>query len=725
MADQPTTTRREFLITSLMGAGALSLGLVPRAGHSAGALPGAPGAWITIPEEGPVELTCPVLDFGQGVWTSLPLLIAEELRIAPDQLSVRQAPSDAGVYGNPALRGSQAVGDSRSVRGYWEPLRTLGAAAREMLVAAGAAAMEVAAEGCQAEAGHVVHAESGRRIAFGQLTGRAAQMPVPEAPTLTPRSQWRLLGRDQMRLEVPDRVTGRAIYGTDVSFEGLHHAAILHAPKLDARLGRVDPAPALALPGVTHVVPMERAVAVVADSWWRAKKGLEALDPQWEVLSHGDLDDAAIDAHIAARLAAPAHIVEEAGDAEAAYAAAAHQLDVEYDAPFLTHACMEPMNATARWLPEGEVPGKRLEVWAPTQAATRALDFLALNFEVPAEQVILHTTFAGTGFGRRSHVDYILEAVEIAAGAGVPVKLLWSREEDIAQDYFRPATRARFRLGVDGAGRLSAWNVDIIGGSLFKHLWPGPAPFDVDPSVSGYMTPERALSYTIPARRVRADLWDLPIRVGPWRAVSASQNSWFRECVIDEAAHAAGRDPLAFRKAHLADQPRLLRVLDHVAKMADWERERPAGTGVGLAVADAFGSMLAAAVEVTMVDEASLRIGRIWFAIDCGTAVQPTNIVMQVEGGVNDAVQAALQGRVSFADGAVVERNFDALPWLTLDRAPAIEVAVLEDLEAPLGGVGETGVAVTGPALLNAIFAASGRRIRRLPLEREGLSLAV
>ncbi|HYE51075.1 MAG TPA: molybdopterin cofactor-binding domain-containing protein, partial [Azospirillaceae bacterium] len=601
--------------------------------------------------------------------------------------------------------------------GQFDVLRTVGAAAREMLIAAAAEGWGVPRPECAARDGRILHAVSGRSAGYGDLAERAARQKPPASPPLKPRGEWRLIGKGLPRLDIPAKVDGSAVYGIDVALPGLLTATIVQCPTPGGRLASVDEAPALAVRGVRKVVRLDNAVAVVADGWWAAKKGLEALAPTWDPGPNPRLSSADFSRmlHAGAQAGGTLYTApgSDAGKVDAEFrgalgtAAASHE--AVFEVPFLAHATMEPMNATAR------VTGAGAELWVPTQSQSYTRTVVARALDLPEDKVVVHTTFCGGGFGRRSEADFVLQAVQVAKQAGTAVKLVWSREEDMRHDYYRPAVAARFRAGLDAKGMPVALAFDTACPSLFDYSRPGlmkPVPFDGSAAQGVANSP-----YAFGARRVSWTKVDAHLPVGFWRSVGASQNVFFLECFIDELAHRAGIDPVAYRRTLLAHEPRHLRVLD--AATAGWGRPAE-GRAQGVAFFTGNGTSAAQVAEVSVASDRTVRVHRITCAFDCGVAVNPNSVRAQIEGGIVWGLSSLMQA-VTIRDGAVEQGNFDGFPLLSLAQTPEIEIILLESEK--IAGAGEEAVPLVVPAVVNAVSAATGERIRSMPLSAHGFQL--
>ena len=729
-------SRRQFLVGSAAAAGGLALGFhVPLARAQAGAMavPSAEvNAWVLIHPDDTVVIRIARSEMGQGTLTGLAQLVAEELQC--DWAKVRtEYPTPGQNLARQRVWGNFSTGGSRGIRESHDYVRKGGAAARMMLVQAAADAWGVPAADCRVERGVITHAASGRSTHYGAVAPAAAKLKPPaEVPLKDPKA-WTIAGRPLPRLDTLDKVNGRQTYGMDLQLPGMLNAAIRDCPIIGGKLRRFDAAAVMKLPGVKQVVPVgDTAVAVVADTWWRANKALDALPIEWDEGPHARLDSAAIARQLAAGLDAPDALVGHAtGDARGALAGAARTLEATYGYPYQNHACMEVMNATARFTPAAGGAPARCEVWAPTQNGEAALAAAAEAAGLPPAQCEVYKIHLGGGFGRRGATDYVRQAVAIAkALPGTPVKLIWSREEDMQHGFFHPVTQCRLRAGLDAQGRLTALHMRLSGQSILAALFPQNMRDGMDPVVFQGLNKggtEGALGYAIPNLLIDHAMRNPPVRPGFWRGVNLNQNAIYLECFLDEVAHATRQDPLALRRQLLAGAPKHLAVLNAVAERAGWGKPAQPVNGQpvhrGLAQIMGFGSYVAACAEVSVSPEGALTVHRIVAATDCGHAVNPQQIEAQVEGSFAYGLSAALFGEITVEQGRIVQTNFDRYPVLTLAQMPKVETIVMPS-GGFWGGVGEPTIAVAAPAVLNAIFAATGRRIRTLPIQQQNLRAA-
>ena len=662
--------------------------------------PGAgfhPSAWLNVDPKGAVTVFLGRSEMGQGTYTGMAVLVAEELDADWKAVGVVQGDADPRY-------GRMITGGSSSVRQSWEPLRKAGAAAREMLVASAAAGWGVEPSSCRARNGEVMHPGSGRRAGFGELAEAAARLPVPENPHLKDPKDYTLIGKPVPRLDTPAKTRGAATFGIDVRVPGMLHAAVARPPSLGGKVVRFDAAKALAVPGVKKVFEVPSGVAVVADTTWSAFRGRDALGATFDPGPNGSLDMETIDRLVAGAKVEPIPARSE-GDVEAALAAAARKVTATYHLPFLAHAPMEPMNCVAR------VDAGGAEIWAPTQAPLWARGDVAKALGLPDDKVVVHVTFLGGGFGRRAFPDFVVEAALVSKGAGAPVQVTWTREDDLRGDLFRPCGQNELRAGIGSKGELVAWHHRVRSPSIARsHFGSSGKPGHPD-------VVEGAVSFPYLAGAVRVDsaLPEIGVRLGWWRSVYASQNAFAEECFLDEVAAAAGKDPLAFRLALLPPGHALRPVLALAGEKAGWERKLPDGFARGIACHSSFGSHVAEVAEVSIV-KGAIRVHRVVVAVSCGTALNPDSVAHQMEGSVVYGLSAALRGEITFAKGAAVQDNFHLYEPLRLSEMPRVETFILPSTAAP-GGIGEPGLPPIAPAVANALFALTGKRLRSLPLK--------
>ncbi|MDH3560490.1 MAG: xanthine dehydrogenase family protein molybdopterin-binding subunit [Gammaproteobacteria bacterium] len=715
-------TRRAFLIQSAVVGGGLLVGFHLPAERSlqaaepatiaSGAQPVEVNAWIIIQPDDSVLIRVARSEMGQGIFTALPMLVAEELGCDWNRVQAEYVTADTNLRRNNVFE-SMSTGGSRSIRGSQEYLRTAGAVARELLVGAAARRWGVPAGECRAENSLITHTPSGRTLGFGAVAAEAASLPPPETVFLKDPDEWQLLGKPVRRLDVPDKIAGKPVFGTDVEIPGMLHAAIHACPVFGGRLKGFDAAAVEKRPGVVKVVGLDDAVAVVAESWWQAQQALLALPVTWDEAGNGQVDDAAIRSNLEAGLDVDdAVVVAEHGKPVAAFQAADRQVEATFYAPYLAHATMEPMTCTAALYPDG-----RVEVWVPTQNATASLEAAARTAGVDPLKVEVHNTQLGGGFGRRgANQDFTIQAVQIARAVGRPVKLMWSREEDMQHDFYRPASMARLKATLNAEGRLTGMTVRVSAPSILTSLGMKQDDGHDPIALAGFAD----TFYAIPSLRADYAARRLHVPVGFWRSVNHSQNAYFREHFLDQVAHAAGQDPYRFRLALLGEAPRQRAVLEAAAEHAGWGKPLPAKTWRGIAVETAFGSHCAQVVELRLEDDKRFRLLRVVCAIDSGHVVNPDTIAAQVESGITYGLTAALFGEITIGRGRVEQGNFDDYPMLTLRDMPVVETHLVPSGDF-WGGVGEPPLPPIAPALCNALYAATGKPIQSLPLSAHGL----
>lgn len=702
-------SRRGFLSASVAVGGGLMLSLSLPLARSEAAHPEsfAPNAFIRIGSDGKVVLTMPYVEMGQGTYTSIPMLIAEELDVTLKQVRLEHAPPNEKVYANPLL-GVQATGNSNAMRGAWKPLRQAGATARIMLVAAAAKRWGVDATSCRAEDGAVIHVPTGRRLKYGELAGEAAKMRVPENVSLKSPEEFKLIGTPAKRLDAPAKVNGTAVYGIDARPPGVKIATLAQSPVFGGRVKSLDDTAAKAVNGVRQIIRLDDAVAVVADHMGAAKKGLAALKLEWEEGPHAKLTTEAIARELDQATLRLGAVAQNIGDADKAMASAATKLEAAYQVPFLAHATMEPMNCTVHFRKD------ECEIWIGSQAVARVQAMAANAAGLPPEKVIVHNHLIGGGFGRRLEADGAVRAVQIAQHVEGPVKVVWTREEDIQHDMYRPYWFDRIAAGLDEQGRPVAWKNRFAGSSVIARWLPPGFKDGLDPdSTEGAID----LVYDLPNFHVEFVRVEPPgIPTAFWRSVGPSHNVFVTESFIDELAAAAKQDAVAYRRALLDKSPRAKAVLELAAEKAGWGQTLPKGTGRGVSLQSVFGSYLAQVADVEVSKEGAVRVRRVVCAVDCGTVVNPDTVRAQIQSGIIFGATAALYGEITLKDGRVEQTNFDTYQMLRMNEAPAIEVHIVKSAEPP-GGMGEIGTSAIVPAIANAIFAAAGKRLRKMPVD--------
>ncbi len=662
-------------------------------------------AWLRIGTDGAITVLCDRSEMGQGVYTALPTLIAEELGVSPESIHIEFAPSGA-AYVN-SLLGAQVTGASTSVRDAWEKLRMAGAEARTRLATVAANNWGVPASRCTVADGYVVF--TSRRASFGELAEAAAALPKPATITPMAKDQYRFIGKPQKRLDTPSKVDGSAQFGIDVRLPEMLYAALAQAPELGATVESFDAEKAKTLPGVKHVVQTSAGVAVIADSWWQAKTARDAVAIKWKSGPNAKLSNAAIYAGLKAAAAGQGKEVRNEGDAQMGLRGAVKRVDAVYELPMLAHATLEPQNCTV------EFKDGNCHIYAPTQVQQLAQAVAAQTAGLPPEKVFVHTTFLGGGFGRRLDVDFIPPAVECAKAAGKPVKLLWTREDDTTHDKYRPPARNSCSAALDSQGNLTTFKLQLVAPSITSRWAPAVVKDIVDPFAI-----EAAQNYPYAAANVRVDYvqHEIGIDVGYWRSVSHALNCFTVESFMDEVAVAAGKDPYQFRHDLLEKQPRWQAVLDATAKKAQWGRAAE-GRHQGIALMSGYDTYLAMVAEVSM-DGNKLQVHKIVCAIDCGQMVNPDIVRAQAEGSIIFGLTAALYDDINIAGGKVAEQNFNDYRLMRINEVPAVEVYLLESNEKP-GGMGEPVVALVAPAICNAIYAANKKRLRTLPVVKQGI----
>ena len=701
--------RREFVKASA-GAGLLIAFHVPKSARAAASKTVMkPNAYLRIADSGIVTVIVGRSEMGQGVLTSMPMIVAEELDADWRAVRWEQAGADKAF----ALKGDfgqQVTGGSESVRYSWDPLRRAGAQAREMLVGAAADAWGVKAAECRTEEGAVL-GPAGQRATYGELATKAGARSVPSHPALKDPKNFRIVGKPIQRLDLPSKTDGTAVFGIDVKLPGLLVAVIARPPVFKGKVVGVDTKAALAVPGVKRIFPIASGIAVVATDTWSAMKGRDALTLTFDDGDVANVDSKSIRALFEAAAKKRGRKARNDGNAPKVIAASAKKIDSVYETPFLAHATMEPVNCTA-WVREGSC-----EVWGPIQNQTAALKAAHKFSGLPAAACSIHTTLLGGGFGRRLEWDYVEEAVQVSREAKAPVRVLWTRDDDIQHDFYRPATYNRMRAAIDADGMPTAWHHHIVGSSIVGRLLPLAAILIVDPtSVDG----AQQVPYSIPNVKVTYVRQETGVPVGPWRSVGSSQNAFAVECFFDEVAAAGGKDPYELRRTLLAKKARHLGVLERAAKEAGWGTSLPAGRARGIAVHESFGTYVAHVAEVSLEDDA-VRVHRVVSAIDCGQIVNPDTVVAQVQGAIAFGLSAALKGAITIAKGRVEQSNFHDYRLVRMKEMPKVEVHLIASTEKH-GGVGEPGVPPVAPAICNALFALTGKRVRSLPIDVTALA---
>ena len=718
---EPTTvlspaSRRGFLKGAAATAAGLTIGFywsgpLIRALADTAAKDFAPNAFLRIAPDNGVTVIAKHLEMGQGTYTGLATVVAEELDADWAQIRVESAPADASKYANLAF-GMQGTGGSSAMANSWMQLRKAGATARAMLVAAAATEWNVTPASLTVERGVVHHAPSNRQATFGALAAKASGLPVPNEVPLKEPKDFKLIGQKLPRVDVPPKTNGTAQFTIDVTFPDMLVALLQRPPLFGATVKSFDATATKAVPGVVDVVQVPRGVAVVAKSFWAAKLGREALKVEWDDSKAEKRSTAAIMAEYRTLAEQPGMPARNDGDVAAALKGAAKTVSATYEFPYLAHAPMEPLDAVVK------LDANSCEIWAGDQFQTVDQANAAATAGLKPEQVNIHTLLAGGSFGRRANMgsDYIVEAVSVAKALGangVPVKLQWTREDDIRGGLYRPVYVHRLEAALDNNGRLVGWQHRIVGQSIMAGT--AFAPVMVKNGIDGTSVEGAAnLPYAIPNMSVELSTTETGVPVLWWRVVGSSHTAYATEAFMDEIAHAAGKDPFAFRQAMLEHHPRHKAVLELAANAAGWGGPLPKGKGRGIAVAEAFGTYVAQVAEVTVAQNGQVKVDRVVCAVDCGTPINPDVITAQMEGGIGFGLGAVLYGAITLKDGKVEQTNFDAYQVLRIDEMPKVEVHIVQSPEAPTG-VGEPGVAPVGPAVANAVFAATGKRLRILP----------
>jgi isoquinoline 1-oxidoreductase beta subunit len=697
-------SRRDFLKTGAAAGGALLLGVaLPSSRAQAAATTSMPNAWIKIGSDDSITILSARSEMGQGVYTALPTLVAEELEVDLAKIKVEIAP--AGPPYINSLLGGQITGGSTSIVEGYDKLRLAGAQARTMLVSAAAQKWGVDPSACRASAG-AVQGPAGQKATYGELAEAASKLPVPQDVKLKAHKDSRYVGKPVNRLDSPAKIDGTAEYGIDVKLPGMLYASLAQCPVIGGKVASLDDTRAKAMPGVKHVVKITDGVAVVADSWWQAKTARDVLDIKWDEGAGRALSTESISAGLKAAAAKPGAVIKKLGDVDAGGKGAAKTVLADYELPFLAHAPMEPMNFTA------DVQKDSCLVYGPTQFQQLAQGIAAQVTGLKPEQVTVKTTFLGGGFGRRIDVDFVAQAAEISkAMGGGPVKLVWTREDDMTHDFYRPTSFHQMAGALDAQGRPVVLKFHLTSPSVTSRLFPPVVKDGVDP----FMTEAAAVPYDIPNQLADVVIHDTGLRVGYWRSVSHALNSFAYESFMDELAAAAGKDPYEFRRALLDKQPRLKHVLELAATKSGWGTKPAAGRARGIALMEGYGTSMAQVAEVSVTGN-SVRVHRVTVAADPGRMVNPNIVRQQLEGSIIYGLSAALYGEVTLKDGRVQQTNFHNYPVVRMPDSPAIDIHLVDSDEKP-AGIGEPGTALISPAVANAVFAATGKRLRKLPLK--------
>ena len=661
------------------------------------------GLWIRITPDGKTTLIVPSSEMGQGVNTSLSMILADELDADWQSVYTETAPANSD-YKNPESHSGQTTAGSSSVKGFWEPLRKAGAAAKQMLKTAAAEKWEVPLEECLSKSGQIIHKNSSRKLSYGSLAEAAGKLDIPSDPPLKKSREHHLIGKSIQRLDIPGKTNGSAQFGIDVRLPEMMFATIRQSPVFGGEVLSYDENAAKRVRGVKKVIPVPNGIAVVADNTWRAKKGMEALNLQFQGGQTIGLESQQVREYLLKAL-------DEEGKARIE---ADKVLDLEYELPFLAHSTLEPMNCTAH------VTERFCEVWVPTQSQGGSMDVAKEITKLDEEKIQIHTTFLGGGFGRRGETDFVKQALILAKVLGKPVQLTWMREEDMQHDFYRPASISRFQIGLGKDGLPVKWENQLASPSILKRFFSPMSWFDIDP-----LSTEGAdeLPYAIKDFNLDYSVINPGVPVGFWNSVGSSFNAFYKESAIDEAAHLAQQDPFDYRLKLLTGKPRFQKVLETVARKSKWRRTLPKGHGLGISIHKTRGSIVGAVIEVFMDTSGILTLNKAWIAIDCGKVINPDTVRAQMEGGFTFGLSAALGEEITLKDGRVEQSNFHDYPILRLKGSPEISVEMIESGNE-IGGVGEVAVPIAAPALANAIFSSSGRRIRSLPLIKHGIKIA-
>jgi isoquinoline 1-oxidoreductase beta subunit len=715
-------TRRQFVVASGSAAGGLAISVAFPALANAASIgtqtwgndtaPNEINAFLAIDPDGSILIRSPHNEMGQGAITALPMIVAEELecdwsKVKAEYASPTRNLREKGVYGDMVTAGS------RGVRMSWQMLLQAGASARVRLIAAAAQRWNVPEAECVAANSKVVHKASGRSLDYGVLAADAAKIKLDKEPATRTPDQFKLIGKTLPRLDTPLKINGSAKFAIDTQIPGMVYAAINACPVPGGKLKSVDEAPAIGRRGILHVVKLDDAVAVVADRFWRAKEALALLKPEWDTGEAGKTDSAQFAKLYRDTLDGPMVSARNDGDVNAAFNAGGKIVEALYEAPHAAHAQMEPLNTTAQF------DGDRLNIWLGTQIPMGALRLAAATSGLKPQQITLNNCFLGGGFGRRGNNDEMRQAILVAKQVGKPVKLVWTREEDMTHDRYRPQAAVKLKTSLGADGFPVAFDARIAVGSIQRSVGMSKAENGLEPQATEGIA---NTNYKIPNVRVGCMMKNTHIPVGFWRSVGSSQNAFFMESYVDELAHAAGQDPYKFRRALLAHRPDFIGVLDKIAEKGDWGKPLPAGRGRGIAIHECYNTIIGQVTEVTVSKKGEVRVDRVVAAVDCGHVVNPGIVEAQIQGGIIYGLSAALYGDITIKNGAVEQANFDEYEMVRLADAPKIEVYFALTGGKKWGGIGEPGTAATAPSVANAVFAATGTRARSLPLKNLKLS---
>lgn len=706
-----TTTRRDFLKTSAIASGGLLMAVALPTSLQAAGMVHTPNAWVHIADNNTITLLSARSEMGQGVYTSMPMLIAEELNVDIKQVKVAFAPPNAKLYGNPLLGGPQLTGGSTSVRDGWEKLRVAGAQVREMLISAAAAKWNVDRSSIKAENGMLI-GPKGKKATYGSLAADAAKLPVPEKVAIKDPKDFRIVGKRTARLDTPAKVNGSARFGIDVKLPGMVYAALEQSPVIGGKVKSVDSARAKGMPGVQAVVEIPDGVAVVADSWWRANMARKALNITWDDGPGAKLDNKTMleGTRAASKTGTPLPL-KAVGDADAVIAGASKVVRAEYVSQLLSHSPLEPMNFTAHY------QGNKMDLIGPTQWQDAAQSAVAAAVGLKPEDVTLTTTFLGGGFGRRIDIDFIIQAAQISKAVSKPVKLLWTREDDMTHDFYRPAAVNTMAAALGADGKPTAMSFRLTSQSITGRVFGLPAPVQ-DP----LMIEAAVALYDIPATKHDIVKHDAGLRVGYWRSVSHALNAFANESFMDELALAAGRDPVEYRMSMLGKAPRIANVLKLAAEKAGWGKPLPAGRAMGVAIMEGYDTYMAQVAEVSL-EGYGVRVHKVTVAADPGHMVNPDTVEAQLQSSIIFGIGAATMQEITVQNGRVQQANFDKYPILRMKESPQIDIVLVQSTEKP-GGIGEPGTALVIPAVANAVAKLTGKRVRQLPITADAIKQA-
>jgi len=710
-------SRRNFLVVTAAAGGGLLIGYVPASvAEVRNAPPATPDAYIRIDREGKITIISPMIEMGQGTYTSLPMLVAEELDADMANVSVGHAPPSDKLYGNPILGNTQVTGGSTSIRAFYLPLRKTGAAARAMLVTAAAEKWGVKPESLKTESGYVIDDAGGRRLSYGELADVAAKLPVPNDVQLKDPKRFRIIGTPVKRLDEKGKVDGTAVFGIDANVPGMKVATVAASPVFGGKLASFNDEAVRKTPGVVDIVRLDNALAVIGDHYWAAKSGLDAAAPAFDDGAHANVTTADVLEALKKASEQKGAIAKNEGNAEQVLAGSQRRVEATFEAPFLAHATMEPMNCTV------SVTDAGCDIWVGTQIPVICQTVVAKALDLTADKVRIHNHLLGGGFGRRLEADFVHQAALIAKNVKYPVKVIWSREEDIQHDMYRPYYYDKIAAALDEEGIPVAWSHRIVGSSIMARWAPPLFKDGIDPdAIDGAAD----IPYAIKNFRVEYVREEPPgIPTAFWRGVGPTHNVYVVESFIDELAASAKKDPVEYRRALLQNNPRALHVLERAAQLSNWTRPLE-GTrrGRGISVQQAFGTFMAQVAEVTVKKSGEVHVDKVYVVVDTGVVVNPNTVVAQMQSGVIFGITAALWGEITLDKGRVQQSNFDNYRMMRIEEAPEIEVEIVKSSADP-GGIGEPGTSALTPAVLNAVYAATGVRLRRTPISTELLKEA-